>query len=962
MTTGFTFNGGHTSAYNLMALNIKRSFHAPVSPRLITAPGKAGAYNFNDPDVDMLVFDVQVLMLERGNREYHETRRRIAQWLFTGEEKPLVFDDEPDKTYLAMLSGDTNIDRVGSSGTATITFVCSDPYARGETKTQRIANPGMVFRRDGVRYRDDGTIVTGNYPVFKVGKFGQAVVIEEGTTNILKTASYPARETVTVREGEDYYLSTVNGYGEVRQQKTQVIGETNRRLAKAGRDVSMLVNNETVGESDREIKGVAYSSTDEGTYTLATEIKQHRSYADFGKQTIDPSISLQNPSDYDMTPPGSGGDLGTTPPTHGMAYTSDRAYEQSSYSMSSPQLGAGETSTIKLSYSFPSWSRDRRIAYRAYMEGENTGGLYGNILRFTTPGLGAWEALRSTSDNYNNWVHYYIPASIQDKLKTGTNHFYMGYRRGEQENAFRGFIDHVFFEYKYDGYVAEGFAEFNVSLDGVKDLASAEIRAKVSTPSGTNVSFEVDTDGSGYVPYVLGDPLSGLEPGSDLDGKIIKLKVTLRTSNDRITPTVSGIKLDVKSGYVSPKTVTLPFTDVSSIKVAKSSSLVVHPSIPANTTIQFERSIDGGETWETIVPGGTIVDAGTNLDGKRLALRYTLSSTDRAVSPDVGDLVVWKIEQENPNKIVAATTELELTPIGVSRWQLENRAYPTGWNPTGSRNPESMYTLITDSLKGGKGTIGLWAYEDGFESLSPRRILETDGGGDLLFYRSPDGKHIARFNNETTIEATTPETGWHYWAVRWDGQNIDLFLDGELAASAKLPSELILDYAERLYVGCSASGSEQFNSLIDDLAIYSTALTDTEIAAVYNSGVPVEATGESVVFPFDNSLYPQGSSAIEVDGTAPTPAVFRVSFSAATDYFKISNGYEYILINTSFEAGDVLEIDCEKHVVKKNGVPRLAMPYLSRDSDFFDLVPGGSVTVEPARLTKVDATFTERWR
>lgn len=960
--TGFSFNGGHTSAYNLTVLNIKRSLHAPVKPRLITAPGKAGAYNFNNPDIDMLVFDVQVLLLERGNREYHETRRKIARWLFTEEEKPLVFDDEPDKTYLAMLSGETNIDRFGSSGTATIIFVCSDPYARGETKTQRIANPGMVFLREGVRYRNDGSIVTGNHPVFKDGKYGQAVAVEEGTTNMLRSASLPTRETVAVRTGEDYYLSTVNGYGEVRHMKTHVIEEANRRLAKAGRDVSMFVNNETVGESDRVSEGVAYSSADEGTYTLATEIKQHRDYANFGKQTIDPSISIQNPSDYDMTPPGSGGDVSKDPPTHGMSYTSDRVYEQSSYSIASPQLGVGESSTIKLSYSFPTWSKERNVAYRIYQEGVNSEGLNGNIFRMTTLGLGRWLALSSSQEsNYNNWVYNYVFSDVRQSLNPGMNHIYMGFRRG-QESAFRGFIDAVFFEYKYNGYLAEGYAEFNVSLDGVKDLASAVISAKVATPSGTNVSFEVDTDGAGYVPYVLGDSLPGLESGSDLNGKNIKLRVTLSTSNDRVTPSVSGIELDVKSGYVSPKTVTLPFTDVSSIKVAKSSSLVVHPSIPTNTSIQFERTIDGGETWETIFPDGAVVDVGTNLDGKRFALRYTMSTTDHSVSPDVGELVVWKIEQENPNKILPATTELELRPIGVTRWQLENRAYPTGWNPTGIRNPESMYTLLTDTLKSGQGTIGLWAYEDGFESSNPRRILETDGGGDLKFYRSPDGLYIVRLNNEITIEASMPEIGWHYWAIRWDGQNTDLLMDGELVVKPENTSKLILDFAERIYVGCSASGSEQFNSLIDDLAIYSMALTDEDIAGIYNSGIPAEATGESVVFPFDSSLYPQGSSAIEVEGTAPTPAVFHVTFSAASDYFKISNGYEYILINTTFEAGDSLEIDCEKHVVKKNGVPRLAMPYLSRDSDFFYLIPGGSVTVEPARLTKVDATFTERWR
>ncbi|SMO93033.1 distal tail protein Dit [Melghirimyces algeriensis] len=964
--TGFNFNGEHSSTYNLTVLNIQRSFHAPVQPRLITAPGKRGAYNFNDSDVDMLAFDVQVLLLEKGNQEYHKTRRKIAQWLFTNEEKPLVFDDEPDKTYLAMLSGETNIDRIGSSGTAKITFVCSDPYARGETKTQRIANPGMVFRREGVRYREDGTVVTENYPVFKEGRFSQAVVIEEGTTNLLDTASYPVLETVSVNEGEDYFLSTVEGSAEIRHKRAYNISEENRRLVKAGKDIDTFINNETIPETDRVLDGLLYSTENEGTYSLQPEVKTVRSLANFGKKDIDPSIVIENPSDFDLVPPDQSGDIGNNPPTHGMEYTTDRVYtsteEQSEFSMASPALGLGESSTIKLSHTFPEWSRDRQMVYRVYLEGNNNSGIQGNTFRMTIDGLGEVYYLDPTNpDVYNAWKFYYAHSGLMDNIKDGENRFYIGFRRGEGEGDFRGYLDLVYFEYKYDGYVLNGFAEFSVSLDGVKDLASAKINANVTKPEGTDVVFEVDTDGTGFVPYSIGDPIPGLSDGDDLTGKTVKIRISLSTTNDRVTPSVNGIKLEVVSGYITPKTVTLPVTDVSPIGIAKTSKLIARPKIPADTSILIEKSLDGGNTWSKINPGDTIVEEGTNLEGKQLALRYTLSTSDKLITPDIGEQIEWKIEQERANRITTATTEVELTPVDVKRWQLENKTYPTGWHPTGERKPETMYTPITDSLKSGVGTIGLWVYEDGHTVQNLRKILETDGGEDLMFFRSSDGSYSVRMNGETNL-VYSAGIGWHYWVIRWDGLNADLFLDGQPVSSDQLSKELSLEYTEKLFVGCSASGTEQFNSLIDDLAIYSTVLTDTDIADIYNSGIPAEAEGESVVFPFDNSLYPQGSSAIEVDGTAPTPAVFRVTFSEASDHFKISNGYEYILISAPFQAGDVLEIDCDKQVVKKNGVPSKAMPHLSMDSDFFDLIPGGSVTVEPARITKVDATFTERWR
>src|SRR5690606_34041705 len=144
----------------------------------------------------------------------------------------------------AQYSEESDIDRLGTAGSTTLYFISSDPYAFGETKTQRIANPNVVFQREGVRYREDGTEVTENYPYYKAGKFGKAILVEEGTENLLTTASAPAQEEVSVGIGEDYYLSRISGTATIEHKRVETIG---RSLDKEGIDVSGSSGDWTAG-------------------------------------------------------------------------------------------------------------------------------------------------------------------------------------------------------------------------------------------------------------------------------------------------------------------------------------------------------------------------------------------------------------------------------------------------------------------------------------------------------------------------------------------------------------------------------------------------------------------------------------------------------------------------------------------------------------------------------------------
>src|SRR5690606_31556041 len=229
------YDGRHSSEFNLTVTSVRRKLHAPIKPRLVSVPQKPGAYNYGKPEIGHLVFEVSVLFTAQDNRPFHDLRRDIAAWLYRDEEVELVFDEEPDKYYMAQFSEESDIDRLGTAGSTTLYFVSSDPYAFGKTKTQRIANPYVVFQREEIRYREDGTEVTEHYPVYKPGKFDQAILVEEGTENLLPSASAPVQEEMSLSPSDEYYLTTIGGSATIEHKKVE---EINRTLDKEGQDYS----------------------------------------------------------------------------------------------------------------------------------------------------------------------------------------------------------------------------------------------------------------------------------------------------------------------------------------------------------------------------------------------------------------------------------------------------------------------------------------------------------------------------------------------------------------------------------------------------------------------------------------------------------------------------------------------------------------------------------------------------
>lgn len=206
----FKFKGEHATQYFDKVLDVQRGMTAPSTPKTEKVSGKAGEYFFGTED-GMYEIEVQVLLKGSDRQDLWTKVRRANAWLKTKNPVKLEFDDEPGFYYMAVCLDALEFDDVLDFGIGTIHFIAPDPYRYGKTQNQRVASAGASFMREGIRHRTDGSEVTENFPYFMPGKYGEALLVEEGTTNLLTTAATPANETQTLNVGDVYSLSTVGG-------------------------------------------------------------------------------------------------------------------------------------------------------------------------------------------------------------------------------------------------------------------------------------------------------------------------------------------------------------------------------------------------------------------------------------------------------------------------------------------------------------------------------------------------------------------------------------------------------------------------------------------------------------------------------------------------------------------------------------------------------------------------------
>lgn len=138
--SSFKFNNERKN-YIQIAKGWKRSTWAPLKRNFLSTPGYPGARLLNT-QTEMRVLSIPVGIIVPDDTDLEMVKEEIASWLITDQPVELIFDVEPNRTYLAVVDDSFDIDEFVTLGIGTLTFICPMPYKLGpvQKKTLAIAN------------------------------------------------------------------------------------------------------------------------------------------------------------------------------------------------------------------------------------------------------------------------------------------------------------------------------------------------------------------------------------------------------------------------------------------------------------------------------------------------------------------------------------------------------------------------------------------------------------------------------------------------------------------------------------------------------------------------------------------------------------------------------------------------------------------------------------------------------
>lgn len=115
-----------------MLVGRKRPSWAPVKRRLVRVPHRAGALLLNTETEERRIDVPLVIKAKKDMADLQKLKEELANWLYTEQPAELIFDDELDRTYLALIDGSVDLDEIVNRGRGVITFVCPMPYKLGK--------------------------------------------------------------------------------------------------------------------------------------------------------------------------------------------------------------------------------------------------------------------------------------------------------------------------------------------------------------------------------------------------------------------------------------------------------------------------------------------------------------------------------------------------------------------------------------------------------------------------------------------------------------------------------------------------------------------------------------------------------------------------------------------------------------------------------------------------------------
>lgn len=145
--SGFSFRGVHSSKFGIYTQDQGRVLVPPRREGKVTIPGRSGYYDGVGSVYNERVESLLCSFVRPEGKTVPEVCREIAYWL-SGSGR-LIYDKEPDKFYMAKLTGGPPVDYHLHHGEFTLTWAYNPPFAFGKTVTLPITSGENVIGYEG---------------------------------------------------------------------------------------------------------------------------------------------------------------------------------------------------------------------------------------------------------------------------------------------------------------------------------------------------------------------------------------------------------------------------------------------------------------------------------------------------------------------------------------------------------------------------------------------------------------------------------------------------------------------------------------------------------------------------------------------------------------------------------------------------------------------------------------------
>lgn len=210
--------------------------------------------------------------------------------------------------------------------------------------------------------------------------------------------------------------------------------------------------------------------------------------------------------------------------------------------------------------------------------------------------------------------------------------------------------------------------------------------------------------------------------------------------------------------------------------------------------------------------------------------------------PVFGDVTMFSTEASLTGSIAPAGTSAYANDTGRvyisngSGWAYYNRDLINQYSLDFDGSNDYLDVGNDSSLSiSGALTISAWIYADALSGYPMIFSKRASSGHAYQFYST---SNKLNYNNGTIVQSTgTISTGsWTHVAVTFNAGSVNFYINGSSAGTATAASSNPTN-TEAVTIGRAYNGN-YFNGKIDEVVVFNSALSASDITLIYNNGVP----------------------------------------------------------------------------------------------------------------------------